>query len=108
MLGIIPNIPFQHAACTLSPSATAEDIFSAYQRLLAAAGIEGPDYSHSLVLVREWMLVIPRSRASQDGVKIVNAAGMVGMIWIPSQEVLDIWRQSSDPMEILARYGKPW
>ncbi|KMU71974.1 hypothetical protein CISG_00283 [Coccidioides immitis RMSCC 3703] len=106
--GRVPNIPFQHIARKLSPSPAGNDIFSIYRELLAAAGVDEPDYSHSLVLVREWMMVIPRSRASQEGVKIVNAAGMVGMIWIPSKDVLDIWLQSEDPMEILARFGKPW
>ncbi|WEW54908.1 ATP adenylyltransferase [Emydomyces testavorans] len=98
----------QHAVRMLPQSPTEEQIFSIYNDLLTAAGVSETDYSHNLVLVREWMLVIPRSRASQEGVKIVNAAGMVGMIWIPSNDVLDIWLQSSNPMDILARFGKPW
>jgi ATP adenylyltransferase len=106
--GIIPNIPFKHRARRLPRSLQAGELYSIYNDLLAATGVDGPDYSHNLVMVREWMLIIPRLRASQEGVKIVNAAGMMGMIWIPSNDVLDIWLQSGDPMALLARFGKPW
>ncbi|EEP82335.1 predicted protein [Uncinocarpus reesii 1704] len=106
--GRVPNIPFRHAARMLPPSISPEQIFAIYQDLLAATGVGKPDYSHNLVLVREWMLVIPRSRAGQEGVNIANAAAMVGMIWIPSREVLDVWLQGDDPMELLAKFGKPW
>ncbi|EGD84300.1 hypothetical protein H112_07995 [Trichophyton rubrum D6] len=106
--GRVPNIPFQHVVRRLPAFATAEEVYETYTDLLAAAGVDENDYSHNLVLVKDWMMIIPRSRASQEGIKIVNAAAMVGMIWIPSDEVLDLWLQSGNPMETLARYGKPW
>ncbi|PGH20811.1 hypothetical protein AJ80_03438 [Polytolypa hystricis UAMH7299] len=107
--GIIPNIPFKHAARILPSSISDDELFSVYNELLAATGVdETIEYSHNLVLVRDWMLVIPRSCASQEGVKVVNAASMVGMIWIPSEDILNIWRQASNPMDILTSLGKPW
>ena len=86
----------------------AEDIFRIYKDLLAAAGVNEADYSHNLVLTKDWMLVVPRSRASQDGFKIVNAAGMVGMIWVGSEDVFDAWHHSADPIQVLVRFAKPW
>jgi ATP adenylyltransferase len=106
--GIVPNIPFKHAARRLPRSLQEGELYSIYKDLLATTGVDEPEYSHNLVMVRDWMLIIPRSRASQEGVKIVNAAGMMGMIWIPSNDVLDIWLQSGDPMALLARFGQPW
>ena len=92
----------------LPDSVDAEEIFRIYKDLLAAAGVDEADYSHNLVLTKDWMLVVPRSRATQDGFKIVNAAGMVGMIWVGSEDVFDAWHHSADRMQVLVGYGKPW
>lgn len=106
--GIVPNIPFKHAACTLPSCLDGEELLRIYKDLLTTAGIDETDYSHNLVMVKGWMLVLPRSRASQEGVKIVNAASMVGMIWVASEDVFDVWFHSADPMQILSKFGKPW
>ncbi|KAK2737962.1 hypothetical protein FQN57_007316 [Myotisia sp. PD_48] len=91
--GRVPNIPFRHAVSRIpSDLADTYQLYTMYKDLLAATGVEGPDFSHNLVMVREWMLIIPRSRAGQEGVNIANAAAMMGMIWIPSEEVLETWR----------------
>ncbi|KAI1965273.1 hypothetical protein LOZ58_001119 [Ophidiomyces ophidiicola] len=87
--GKISQVPFQNAAQRLRPSISTNELFATYKELLESAGVTKEDYSHNLVLVKEWMMIIPRSRASQEGVNIVNAAAMVGMIWIPSNEVLE-------------------
>lgn len=46
----------------------------------------GSDYN--LILVPEWMVLIPRTSKGR-GRFIANAANMVGLMWVKSEEVRD-------------------
>ena len=68
-------------------------MFQQYTRLLNATksalrdADAGGDYN--LVLVREWLVLIPRRRKGYGEDFIANAASMVGVMWMTSQEQRD-------------------
>ena len=66
---------------------------------------DGEEVPHNVVLVKEWMLVIPRRRAG-IGVTSANAAGMLGMVWVRSREELEEW-QRCGLTKCLAEFGVP-
>jgi ATP adenylyltransferase/5',5'''-P-1,P-4-tetraphosphate phosphorylase II len=63
------------------------------------------DCPHNMVLVREWILVIPRRSNNFNGVT-ANAAGMMGYVWLGNHEQLDRWKQAG-PARALAELGIP-
>ncbi|KAL2163232.1 hypothetical protein VTH06DRAFT_5288 [Thermothelomyces fergusii] len=65
---------------------------------------DGP-VPHNVVLDRKWMLVVPRRCAGWDGI-VVNAAAMLGMVWVPSDEMLERWMEIG-PEKLLAHVGVP-
>lgn len=85
-------MPFKHFVIRLPTNASSEYVFQQYRRLLNAtkralrAADAGGDYN--LVLVREWLALIPR-RCKGYGDLIANAASMVGMMWMTSEEQRD-------------------
>ncbi|KAK3985875.1 ATP adenylyltransferase-domain-containing protein [Cladorrhinum sp. PSN332] len=60
---------------------------------------------HNVVLDRRWMLLIPRRARGLGGVD-VNAAAMVGMIWVDTEERIRMWKEQG-PAHILAHVGIP-
>lgn len=45
---------------------------------------------YNVVVVREWMLVIPRRHHGREGVEC-NAVGMMGMVWVRDEEEREGW-----------------
>ncbi|MDI1485967.1 MAG: hypothetical protein OHK93_004156 [Ramalina farinacea] len=94
------KVPYVYELVRLDPSSSRADdttlqIFTAYrtclQRARAVLGIEeGEHVPHNVVLVREWILVIPRRKGRVGGVS-ANAAGMMGLVWVASEEELEEW-----------------
>jgi ATP adenylyltransferase/5',5'''-P-1,P-4-tetraphosphate phosphorylase II len=89
-------------------------LIDTYRRLLAQAeaalgfggsGTPKTAIPHNVILHERWMVVIPRRSA---GVKSVaaNAAGMLGMVWVSSQECLDEWLFLG-PQHVLRECGVP-
>jgi ATP adenylyltransferase/5',5'''-P-1,P-4-tetraphosphate phosphorylase II len=60
---------------------------------------------HNMVLVREWIMVIPRRSNDFNGVT-ANSAGMMGYVWLGNVEELDRWKQVG-PALALAGLGVP-
>lgn len=58
---------------------------------------------HHMILVNEWMLLIPRRRADVEGAS-ANAAGMLGMVWVPSEAQVDKWK-ALGPAKVLSQLG---
>lgn len=92
------------ATTTITPA----HLHSLYTTLLSAANVDASiEHSHNLLLTHRWMLVIPRTRAALPGVNVINAAAMVGMTWVPSQEVWRAWQTCADKMKLLQSLGRP-
>ncbi|KAI4242509.1 MAG: hypothetical protein LQ352_007223 [Teloschistes flavicans] len=80
----ISGMPFTHFVVRLSDDASADYVFQQYERLLketkkafqAAGG--GTDYN--LILVPEWLALVPR-RSKGRGEVMFNAANIAGLMW---------------------------
>ncbi|KAL2167545.1 hypothetical protein VTG60DRAFT_1131 [Thermothelomyces hinnuleus] len=108
-----PALPFEcfiHRFGAEFPSADA--LTGIYETLLSqaerAVGYEPDEESkkavpHNVVLDRKWILVVPRRNAGLNGV-VVNAAAMLGMVWVANDEMLERWKELG-PANLLARVG---
>ncbi|EAW17314.1 putative phosphorylase [Aspergillus fischeri NRRL 181] len=85
-----------------------------YQELLAEAKASPANSSdsnnegyfpHNVALVREWIIVIPRRSNNFEDIS-ANAAGMMGSVWLKSEEELDRWKQVGST-KALAGLGFP-
>ncbi|KAF4212018.1 hypothetical protein CNMCM8980_010011 [Aspergillus fumigatiaffinis] len=112
-------IPFQYGLRSLrGPDFDNADcpsrLYEIYQELLAESkarlenspGTNNEGYfPHNVALVREWIIVIPRRSNNFEDVT-ANAAGMMGSVWLKSEEELDGWKQVG-PTKALAGLGFP-
>ena len=105
-------VPFAYDLVRLEPFSLKEDfvshLYSSYLSCLGSArtilGVaEGEHVPHNVVLVREWLLVIPRKKARVGGIS-ANAAGMVGLVWTGAEEELDEWKRKG-PSSVLREMG---
>jgi ATP adenylyltransferase len=60
---------------------------------------------HNVLLVKEWLIVIPRQRGSFEDVS-ANAAGMMGMPTVPDKSSFQAWMDKG-PTHILKQLGVP-
>ncbi|CAF9917034.1 MAG: hypothetical protein HETSPECPRED_003079 [Heterodermia speciosa] len=88
-----PTVPYRHAVLALPRDASAEDVYAVYGRLMGemrpVMEREGV-VDYNVVVVREWMLVIPRRHHGREGVEC-NAVGMMGMVWVRDEEEREGW-----------------
>jgi len=88
----IPGVPFKHFVLRLPDNATVEDILERYARLLHVTRTAlteanaGTDYN--VVLVNDWLALIPRASKGRDGV-FAGATTMIGLVWLRNQEERD-------------------
>lgn len=54
-------------------------------------------------MTREWTVVIPR-RADQVSGLSANAAGMMGLVWVSTEEEMEKWKRKG-PWGILGELG---
>jgi ATP adenylyltransferase/5',5'''-P-1,P-4-tetraphosphate phosphorylase II len=85
-------------------------LYQRYQELLhhtKEALKDDPEQpSYNVILVHDWMMLVPRSHAHRDGVG-GNAVGMVGMIWLAREEERERWEELG-VMETLEFVGVKW
>jgi len=112
------DIPFRHFIHSLHSADLANPIGSnalleVYAGLLARTrdtlGIPADDSEsacpHNVLLVKEWIVVIPRRSNDFEGVT-ANAAGMMGSVWLMNEAQLDRWR-ALGPTKVLSQLGVP-
>ena len=99
MLGRLPGFDFEHRFVRLSPDLkgslprAAAEMFQLYRQMLEAAGLNSqgePETSlqkdpYNLLLTREWMLLVPRSREFFGSIS-VNALGFAGALLVRDEE----------------------
>ncbi|PSN14210.1 phosphorylase [filamentous cyanobacterium CCP5] len=106
------GLPFHHAAIALPPrfETTAADwLTHAYKQLMGAIAIDlmqpQPNQPYNLLLTRRWMLAIPRSQESSQGIS-VNSLGFAGSLLVKNaaqrQEL-----QQLGPMNLLQAVAYP-
>ncbi|BAZ94886.1 ATP adenylyltransferase [Thiohalobacter thiocyanaticus] len=104
-----PALPLPHAFVRLAPDALHGngDLYHHYIALLEAIGIEALSLGdetrqsapYNLLLTRDWMLAVPRTRECHDGIS-VNALGFAGSLFVMQAGQLERIR-SSGPLALL-------
>jgi len=103
-LDAVPRLGYQHRVTPLGAGAGSDH--AVYRELLnafAAAEAGSNATAHNLLMTREWMMMIPRSRASEGPLE-VNALGFAGTFIARRERDLD-WLRSIGPIELLRRVG---
>jgi ATP adenylyltransferase len=102
-------VPFKHYVIRLPSHADANTVYKAYLRLLdtsrnelAKLGEDSRDYN--VAMTADWIAIIPR-RTSQ-GPYGANAAGMLGIVYLPDQQERDKWSQAGYTKQLVA-FGIP-
>jgi ATP adenylyltransferase len=109
--GRAPGLPFQHALAraddlaALPPARAAALALERQRALLAAAWAGDPPGPYNLLLTREWMLVVPRTRESFESVS-VNALGFAGSLFVQDEGRLASVRRCG-PMAFLRHTAPP-
>jgi ATP adenylyltransferase len=92
-----PGLPFLHGLCKLDPGWTEDEASQSshdlYQQLLGALGLRhasGPDRPapYNVLLTREWLLIVPRSRERVETISI-NALGFAGQFLVKTESERD-------------------
>jgi ATP adenylyltransferase len=100
---VAPALHFDHAFMRFEEAPgrapTGARLLAAYRELLAAVGIEGGRAPYNLLVTTDWMLVVPRSRESIEGIS-VNALGFAGSLLVRTRGQLELVRRRG-PMRLL-------
>jgi ATP adenylyltransferase len=106
----ISNVPHKHFVLRLPTNADLNALVQAYDKLLRRvhqshheAG-EGTDYN--VILVKEWMCMIPRRHSGLDRGAGANSAAMLGLVWIVTEAEREVWN-SAGPAEYFKYLGLP-
>ncbi len=62
-------------------------------------GLPDEGLPHNLIFVKQWMLLIPRSKAKVGGAG-TGSSGVIGMIWVNDEDELNEWK-SQGFLEVL-------
>ena len=110
-LGTVPALPFRHRVVRFEgnayrePLQVAEKNLALYRKMLWATGLEQRPGPYNLLVTRDWMLLVPRSKEHYGSIS-VNALGFAGSLFVRNEEELDLVRQSG-PMTILEYVSFP-
>ncbi|GIJ86415.1 hypothetical protein Asppvi_005303 [Aspergillus pseudoviridinutans] len=105
VLRCLRGLDFENPDCPSKLSEVYQELLAeAKERLGQSASTNTEGYfPHNVVLVREWMIVIPRRSNNFEGIT-ANAAAMMGSVWLKSEDELDRWKQVG-PTKALAGLG---
>jgi len=107
-----PRLPFRHAFAPVGMEAhDAARLHDAYRALLLQAGIEVVPHadgerqsgSYNLLVAREWMLLVPRSRDAFERAS-VNSLAYAGALFVREPHQLEAIRKAG-PMSVLVEVG---
>jgi ATP adenylyltransferase len=104
-LGRIERLPYLHGLAKLRPDTArtphemAEVLQSLYREMLRAFGCERGDHPYNLLITRDWMLFVPRTREQWESTS-VNALGFAGALLVRDEDELARVREVG-PMQLL-------
>lgn len=58
---------------------------------------------HNVIMIKEWIMVIPRVKADVEGAS-ANSVGMMGLLWMTKREQVDKWKKLG-PAWVLGEIG---
>jgi ATP adenylyltransferase len=108
-VGSVPGLPFLHAfawlrdLAELAVSEAAVALTALYREMARAFGCERAGRPYNLLVTRDWMLFVPRSRESWEGIP-VNALGYAGALVVPDRAALARLR-GTGPLDLLRHVG---
>jgi len=108
-VGRTETLPFHHAVARLRvgpsspPVVAARALHGLYCEMARAFGCDRGGRPYNLLITRDWMLFVPRSRECWEGVSI-NALGFAGAILVRDEAQLTRLR-AEGPLSALARVG---
>jgi ATP adenylyltransferase len=108
LAGNAPHLPFTHAFARID-SRTSAALHACYRELLREAGLgaltghrpERQSHPYNVVIARDWMLLVPRSRERFEGIPL-NSLAFAGAFFVRREEQLEAVRRAG-PMAILAQ-----
>jgi ATP adenylyltransferase len=107
----IPTFPFQHALAKLDFNQTAEATLETYRKLLQSLGVSvnhlqarKQTIAYNLLVTREWMSIVPRSKESFHSINI-NSLGFAGAMLVRDRQQLEIIKNYS-PLELLKNVAR--
>ncbi|KAK6510484.1 hypothetical protein TWF506_009590 [Arthrobotrys conoides] len=89
----IPTVPYKHYITALPAKPLVDDLVQRYNILVGLAKIALEPVkgtAHNVVMTKDWIMVIPRAWRGFDRAG-ANAAGMVGMVWVGSDQERQDW-----------------
>jgi ATP adenylyltransferase len=104
-LGSVPGLPFVHAVAKVESLSALEASEAAcrteaiYQQMLREVGLENEPGPYNLLVTREWMLMVPRTKETYESIS-VNALGFAGSILVRDEKELELVR-AHGPMAVL-------
>jgi ATP adenylyltransferase len=108
-VGRAPGLPFLHAVARLrscqrqAPTEAARALLGLYREMARAFGCDRAERPYNLLVTREWMLLVPRSREKWQGISL-NGLAFAGAILVRNAEQLAHVREAG-PMTLLTRGG---
>jgi ATP adenylyltransferase/5',5'''-P-1,P-4-tetraphosphate phosphorylase II len=107
------NVPYEYILRRFDADLGPKQVMDIYAQMLGEArqmlGLDASAASsrnhvpHNLALGRNWILVIPRTKAGVDGA-YGNTLGMLGMVSVASHDELDCWLRQG-PNNVVAQLG---
>ncbi len=98
------GLSYHHVFHTLSDNVDGQMLFDIYTKLLEYLNL-GQGSAHNMILTKQWMLVIPRTKGRVEYM-FANASGMIGLIWCAYEPQYNLWLQYG-PMRALREMGVP-
>lgn len=107
----VPGLPFRHCAVWPNVPVTAPikeatvRLLRSYEHLADSLGIDVASVPYNLMITRDWMLLIPRSKERCGSIS-VNTLGFAGSLLVKSATELEFVREVG-PLSVLAEVGVP-
>ncbi|WP_353674552.1 phosphorylase [Synechocystis sp. LKSZ1] len=105
----LTTLPFQHCFIPLETNPTADQLHQVYSQALQQLNLAANTVTrpYNLLLTRQWLLLIPRSQASFQGIE-VNALGFAGALLVRNRQQWEQLTTTTPPLTLLTQVGLPW
>ena len=91
----ITGVPHKHFVLRLPKDANVDTLVHAYGKLVKEVQKShqeaGGGHDYNVILVKEWMCMVPRQHSGLDRGAGANAAAVVGTVWIQSEAEREVW-----------------
>ncbi|KAF3279503.1 hypothetical protein TWF970_004056 [Orbilia oligospora] len=104
----VPTMPYKNYIIALSAQTSPEDLVQKYNTIVSLATHDLLFHrrtSYNVVMTKDWIMAIARKYIGHPGLE-VDAAGMIGMVWVGSEEEKEAWIEIG-PTNYLGLLGIP-